>query len=447
MPGMDTKMITILYGLPDTNAGGSALGISLIKVLKSHFPGYKINYVSSHCREDIIQKAYPFLKTKYPEVEILPYPIPARSDSYDISNNFFRMIKKIMWAVTTLSSVLFIIFPILKNDTLKKIKNSTLLVGRGTQIFYDRDEGNPIQGIIAKYWLCFPLFMAWRYKTPYVIYAQSIGPIHNPINKWLIKFVFKRAALILPREEFSRDYLIGKIKIQPDRVKLVPDSVFALDPPGTETIKKSCAGYGLTFKRYLVLVIRQLMNKDADITHHFPLLEEVIRHTLANHFVEKCIVVTQCHYFPDYKAFESDSKISRKLFDYLQENLDDPGKVDLIDQSLSPDELLRLYGGARYVISLRLHAVIFSLIAGTPAVAISYWGLKSQGIMKMLNMEKLVIDSNCLDKDVIIDRVEEIEKNYPSEIQKIIAKIERIREEANNSPLLLKELLMNYQAK
>ena len=429
---MDTKMITILYGLPDTNAGGSALGISLIKVLKSHFPGYKINYVSSHRREDIIQKAYPFLKTKYPEVEILPYPIPARSDSYDISSNFSRMLKKMMWVATTLFSVLFIIFPVLKNDTLKKIKSSALLVGRGTQIFYDRKDGNPIQNIIAKYWLCFPLFMAWRYKTPYVIYAQSIGPIHNPINKWLINFVFKRAALILPREEFSRDYLTGIMKVQPNRVKLVPDSVFALNPPDIEAINKSCTGYGLTFKRYLVLVIRQLMNKDADITRHFPLLREVIGHTLANHFVEKCIIVTQCHYFPGYKAFESDSKISRKLFDYLQENMDDPGKVDLIDQSLSPDELLCLYGGARYVISLRLHAVIFSLIAGTPAVAISYWGLKSQGIMKMLNMEKLLIDSNCLEKDVIIDRMEEIEKNYLSEIQRIIAKIDHIREKGGS---------------
>ncbi len=431
--------ITIVYGLPDTNSGGSALGISLIKVLKSHFPGCRINYVSSHSRKDLIEKAYPFIKARYPEVAILPYPLMARADSYDIKGKYCSKLKKVLWALKTVFSVIFVIFPSLKNNkTLDEIKDSSLIVGRGTNIFYDKRGGlvKSIQSVVAQYWLCFPLLMAWRYNKPYIIYAQSFGPLHNPINRLLIRFVFNKAFLVLPREELSRDYLRNVIKINNDKIRLVPDSVFSLEPPNTESIKKICQTYSLPYKRYLVLIVRQLMNEGDNVANRFSILRNVFNYLKSNNVIEKCVIVTQCNRFEEYDGFENDSKISNELFKYLREG--SSNSVDLIDKLLSPDELLCLYGGARYVITFRLHSAIFSLISGTPTLAISYWGFKTKGIMKMLGLSSRAIDVDRLETDVIATKLEEMEKNYDLESNYIATQINRIHKIAYRTPLLFK---------
>ncbi|MBI5848256.1 MAG: polysaccharide pyruvyl transferase family protein [Nitrospirae bacterium] len=414
------------------------MGISLIKVLRKHFPGYKINYVSSHAREDIIEKAYPFIRAKYPDVEILPFPLPARADNYDTRNPYLRRAKSLLWVVRTILSIFHVIFPSsINNRTLKEIKESAIVISRGTNILYDK-KGKLLQSMVSIYWLCFPLLMAWRLRKPYVIYAQSFGPLHNPVNRCLVNFVFNRSEMVLPREELSESYIKG-LGINPNKIRLVPDSVFGLDSPREEQVKAACSSYNLPFKKYLVLVVRELMNKEESISDMFPLLKDTADFMLGNDLIEKCVIVTQCSHFEGYRGFESDSDISRELYDFMRK--DNPEKFQLIDRPLSPDELLNIYGGGRYMVTVRLHAAIFSLVAGTPAMAVSYWGFKTKGIFRMLNMQEFVMASGEITTTNLRERLQRIEQNYQRESERITGIISETHERALQTPLLFGHIL------
>jgi colanic acid/amylovoran biosynthesis protein len=49
-------------------------------------------------------------------------------------------------------------------------------------------------------------------------------------------------------------------------------------------------------------------------------------------------------------------------------------------------------------VGTRFHSVILSLAAGTPALAISYHGYKTKGIMEMLDLGELVFDIDNLEQ-------------------------------------------------
>lgn len=437
---MTNKSITIIHGLPDTNPGGSALGISLINVLRNHFPDYEIKFVSRHSREDLVGNAHLFIQSKLPDIKLYPYPIKARSDNYDISNNLRRKLYGFFWSIKTVLSLLFVIFPFLRKykKKFKNIFDCSLMISRGTQIFYDK-KGTFFRSIISLYWLCFPLLMAWRCKIPFIIYAQSFGPLHYRLNRWIIRFVFNRATLVLAREKLSSKYLIQTIGVSSRKVKIVPDSVFSLDPPEESEIKK----YGLTndlpYKKFLAISIRSLMDKSVPMETIFLKLDKIIQYLFKKKYIEEVVIITQCHHFEKYKGFESDSEVSKKFYDYLSKNA--KNYVKILDKYLNPDELFLIYGGARYLISVRLHAAIIALISGTPAIAFSYWGHKTKGIMEMLDLTENVFEIMNFEANNLIRRLEIIEINYKSEVQKIIKSVNEIRYQAKNTPLLFKKTL------
>ncbi len=439
---MAQKKITIIYGLPDTNSGGSALGTSLIKVLKEHFPDYRINYVSSHSRQDLVEKAYPHLRAEYPDVNIIPAPLKARADNYDIRNPWYRKVRGFLWAVGTLLKPVILLCPSLfQNNTMKEIRESRLVVGRGTNVFYDK-PGMPFRSFISMYWLCFPLLLSRRYGVPCVIYAQSIGPIHSRIARLLLRAVLGRCNLILCREEISADYVRRTLRIADEKIRVVPDSVFGLSFCETEKTRAVADRYALPYKRYLALTIREPMaNKSVEARNHvFECLKAVTRHALAKGYVDKVAIVTQCHRFDGYHGFESDSAISEKLFRYLDGEKDP--SILLLDEAFSPDALLALYGCARYLVSMRLHSVILGLIAGTPCVGLSYWGHKTVGIMKSLNMSDCARDLGTVRDVDLVAVLENIENNYGPSVQRVRKEVSRLHREAVATPGII-ETLMN----
>jgi polysaccharide pyruvyl transferase WcaK-like protein len=83
----------------------------------------------------------------------------------------------------------------------------------------------------------------------------------------------------------------------------------------------------------------------------------------------------------------------RPLLASLVERLKAAGvPATILTEDLSPAELSAFYGQCDVVLATRLHTVILAACAGTPAVAISYQGFKTQGIMRSLNLERYTHD-------------------------------------------------------
>jgi polysaccharide pyruvyl transferase WcaK-like protein len=423
------KQVTIIYGLPDTNAGGAALGISLVNLLKKKYLGYTIKYMSSHGDKRNIKNAYPFFSKYCPDVEIVPFPYKRRNDYTTVDNKIVRAIFQLGWIKNSILSLIIIFFPNLfrKNRSLKILKDSEIIIGRGTQIFYDHKVKSIfgyIKSVLSKYDLCFPLLYATRINVPFVIYPQSFGPLYLKLNRKLISRTFKDAEEIMCREEESYKFLVDELRLNPRKIRIIPDTVFSLK--ASESIYNDIKPKyeWLINSKYVVFVIRDKIGKYKNVDVIFEFYKNLISFIKEKYPVDKVIITTQCHILENYSAFEDDSSISKRL----HQALSDLGiEVLYLGKSYSPFELQVIYKYAKYLFTVRLHSAILAYTMGTPSFAISYFGTKTTGILNYSGLEKYLIVPDNLDLSKVCSTISEIELDYDSERRNILNKVSQIK--------------------
>jgi polysaccharide pyruvyl transferase WcaK-like protein len=67
-----------------------------------------------------------------------------------------------------------------------------------------------------------------------------------------------------------------------------------------------------------------------------------------------------------------------------------------LDADLSPEELAVLYGSAKFTLATRFHAVVLAICGGGPAIAIPYFGVKTQGSLRDLGLSDLLLEVSDL---------------------------------------------------
>jgi polysaccharide pyruvyl transferase WcaK-like protein len=436
--------ITIFYGLPDTNPGGTALGIGLVNVLRKWFPNSGIIFMSSHGDKSILSAAHKFLMEKFPNLEIIPFPFMVRRDYANDSTKLSKIFHTFLWIYHSIKSLFCLIQPklFLKNKSVSIFIKSKIVIGRGTNIFYDSKNitfTKKIIEFISLYNLCFPILLASRNKTPSVLYAQSFGPMHSSINKLLVSYTLKKCTLILSRENYSTDFLIKKLNVKQSKIKSVPDSVFALEKPSDSDVKLFLQRYELNYKHFAVFIPRLIKSKNI-VSNELKIFSDIADNLMKNKIVDEIIVVTHCHQLKNYDRFESDEDIAALLFQELKKN--HSHKIKVIDKSFSPDELFLLYGGAKFTFSARLHASIFSLISRTPTFAFASFGHKTRGIFEMIDLASYLINTENYIPEKLNKLLLYIKNNYSKEMSSINDKLTRINFMANQTPKYILDIIV-----
>jgi polysaccharide pyruvyl transferase WcaK-like protein len=430
------KKISIVLGFPDTNAGGSELGIALLTLLKRHFPDYQLNYISTLGDEQKIAQAYPYVREKHPDVQVLPHPLKR-----PFAPSTGRMMKGLLWVPLLMRAGWQLVAATPHHKTLAELSDSALIVARGTHIFDVKE--NYLAVTLGFFWLMYPLLYAAVHGFPFVIYAQAIGPFYNPVIQRLMRFILQKATLVLVRDAHTQRYLEENNYNLGEKLRVVPDTVFSTSPPTAAAIQATGAHYGLPAKDYVVVVIRDLIEKKISIEKYFPEFEKICTVMLDNNIIQQCVIITQCHHFPSFQESESDSAVSQALYDHLRTHLPERlrSRVRLLDEPLPPDRLKELYGGAKYVISMRLHAAIFALIAGTPVVALSYSGLKTEGVMSSLQNGHCVVKMADFSAAKVLAMIQEMEGRYAAECARLQENLRQLRQRAIECPRAFQHLL------
>jgi colanic acid/amylovoran biosynthesis protein len=96
-------------------------------------------------------------------------------------------------------------------------------------------------------------------------------------------------------------------------------------------------------------------------------------------------------------AMENDLAAAAHLAEFLPVAV--RAHARFLSDDLTAGQLSTLYGRAEIVLATRFHSAILAIAAGTPAVAISYHGPKSRGIMEMLGLERFVVDIDHVTPD------------------------------------------------
>lgn len=184
---------------------------------------------------------------------------------------------------------------------------------------------------------------------PVVFYAQGFGPVRSFFNRLLVRLVANRAAIITVRDQGSLDDLVA-LGVNRPALALTVDPVFMLEPAeeGTLTLPGLPEG-----KPVLGIAVRPWPGQE----RFLPEIAAAVNCLAAE--LNAAAVLVPMHY-------EEDLPICRELALLLRH------PAVLLEQTLSPPEMARLFHRFDLVVAMRLHALIFAAQAGVPMLGVGY---------------------------------------------------------------------------
>lgn len=354
--------IVIANVFSDYNRGGAALTAACIEAVKSAFPDQRISLVAVPFPGRPTSESHAETIAAFPDVDVLsaPFPVPPGR-----TRSLITLLASLLTAVTGR--------PAKRSDSLERVADAELVVSRGGYIFVERHGWG---GLVALWNTVYPLVYGSRVGVPTVVFSSSIGPFRTRTSKVLNAWILRRAALVLARDPSSYRRALD-LGVARDRLREVPDSVFATDPPDPEARDRAVRRLGLKDHSFAVVTVRRLRSLPGrpDLIER---LAETIAAALEEQIVERIVVVDH--------VTGGDAAVSRDLVERVGDQ-----RVEFVDEHLSAAELMALYSAARFVLGCRLHSAVFAVVAGTPAVAISLAEAKAEGVLAEVGLERFVV--------------------------------------------------------
>lgn len=268
-------------------------------------------------------------------------------------------------------------------ESFKALTEADVVISKGGHIF---SSTGSLLSLVGLYTNAFPLLLAQRLGKNTYIYGQSIGPIHGALHRRVIAGLLSRCTGVYAREELSRDYVSQLCK--DIDCQLVWDTAFVVpgEPLPLEVEQQLP-------KNFVALTLRQWefpysggKGKKKYLEYLTALAETI---TFVNQEYGMGVVLVPQVIGPT--PLENDLT----AWDDLRSVLDVSTVYD-VRHDLTPGQLRTLYSKADLLVGTRFHSVILALSAGVPAVAISYHGYKTRGIMRMLGLEEYVLEIDDL---------------------------------------------------
>ena len=422
------KKIVITPGITDLNRGDQAL-IWLIKdILESEGISVEAKLLQSgNNEEDIHMQSRQSVDMGYDVMTPLLLHPARNKETKDIGYSFFV---KIRWGLTALKDLLNSSMLLSKNSlfnrigenkldslqskTYKEFKNMDLLIVKGGGFLHTYKR---VTDIYYLYYSLFNIMLAHRLGKKVVIMPNSFGPFIGNFEKRIVKKVLNNCELIYAREDISRKYLQDLLGRE---VYLSPDLGFYIAPneskvyDGASELSKSKKKVAITmrpyrfpeysdgeerYKRYInemYLVSKELIKKE-----YHPVF---VAHTLGP------------------SAHEDDRIALNEVIEKLKKDGITKEYYSYIDEpNMNCFDITNFYSQVDYIIGTRFHSVIFAMTSLTPAIAISYSGHKTTGIMEDIGLEEYVVKIGEMDS-----------KELLTKFTKLVAETETVKSKLSN---------------
>jgi len=406
------------------NKGDAAILIGLLKLLNSVFPRSEITVLS--------------LTPDIDNLHFLKYCLCVKSRFFN--NYSYRSksrIKKIkiipiylIKAILILLSIKFKKIKLGKDQfILEEYKHNDVIISVGGGFLGGKKYGS----------ILYTLFLLYYSKIIgkiVIIYAQSIEPFKSGIVAWFTMFVLNKIDLIFVREQYSYN-LLKQYQIK-SKIFLTADTAFLLNElPKDHNMnlienkvfsEKPLIGITVRYWRFLESKNHKLLFKNYLIT-----MAKLINYWIAKR--NATIIL-----FPQVigEKYDDDRQTSLTLYNLLSKKCKE--NTMILTEDFTPEELKSLSGKMDLFIGTRMHSNIFALSMRVPVVAIAY-EMKTYGIMRMINLEKYVIDIKNISAEKLIS-LSELVYEKREEIGKILdTEIPRLENISFQSMLIVKRYL------
>lgn len=264
---------------------------------------------------------------------------------------------------------------------LREIKKCDLLISGGGSLLQDVTSNRSIIYYLS-------IMMAGiLFKKKVMVYSQGIGPINNPVNRFLTRIVLNKINFITLRD-FESGKVLETMNIKNKNILITADPVIGLKKNDIQLGKEILLEAGIKDINMPTIgfAIRG-RNKDENIENVISKISDKVIDEMGIN-----VVFIPFHYGEDIKILdEIEDKMKNKAI-FLK------NKYDL-------NEMLSIIGNLDILIGIRLHSLIFSAVMNTPMIAISY-DPKIDNFMEFID-EQIFCDINEVEFDSLFAEIKE----------------------------------------
>jgi colanic acid/amylovoran biosynthesis protein len=289
------------------------------------------------------------------------------------------------------SNVLTGFLPPALRATLDDYANADIVVSSGGTYLV------PHYSLVSK---LLDFLVATAFGKPLVLFTQSLGPFEPIRHRRLLRYLLRRATLILVRDERSRAHL-DELGVPRSRVRLCADAAFALAradlperalPPMHE-------------RRRVAISVRDWPHFEAGdrqdgMERYFSSMTKLVC-ALTERWDAEVTFLSTCQGTPEY--WTDDSRTAEEIFSRLPEHVREHVVVDRSFRQ--PRRLIAELSTYDLTIATRLHAAILSLCAKTPVMPISY-EFKTSELFRQFGLGEATVDIEDISPEAILAALE-----------------------------------------
>ncbi len=302
---------------------------------------------------------------------------------------------------------------------LREIQSADLLVSGGGSLLQDVTSSRSLWYYLAV------IYLAQRVGTPVMLYANGIGPIGRGPNRALAQRILNRVDLITVRGPASRRFL-EELGVKGPRVVVTADSAFSVRPVPRERVAAICAEENLpdmTDERQrpcVAVSVRPWPGAER--------LDKVVARA-ADYVVEK--LGYRVLFLPVHR--EADLAVVQRVRAAMR------GSSYVLRGSYTARETVGLLGCCRWVLSMRLHPLIFAAVGGVPAVGLVYDPKVEEFLAQAEQVSVGPVEKATLE-DMLLG-INEVEEGYTERVRRLGQVVREMRQKAQLNNQLAAELL------
>jgi polysaccharide pyruvyl transferase CsaB len=294
-------------------------------------------------------------------------------------------------------------------DVIRAVSASDVVVIGGGGLFHEHYRWK-LQGIMVSTVYSATAILAKAYQKPLYYYAIGLGPFYTPEGFLFGKFVLSLADFVSVRDRHSMEWAkaLGK-----QEVAVTADPAFLLKP-----VMEADAGE----KNIIFLSLREWVDEKLEqrlVREASSALEHILS---TNEALRVVFLPFQTLAIEEH----NDSHLLPKLQQRLPENMRGRVTISLIPD---PQEMVNFLSKGRFMIGERLHAVILSVAAGIPFIALSY-DRKVESVCHELGMEDFCLNIYQEFGEPLIEKAHLIEENREEITKRIDAGRAMVEERA-----------------
>ncbi|WP_283122896.1 polysaccharide pyruvyl transferase CsaB [Anaerotignum lactatifermentans] len=299
-------------------------------------------------------------------------------------------------------------------DVLCAIRHSDALLSGGGSLLQDSTSTRSLM-----YYLSITAAAKFMRKKV-MLYANGIGPVSGKRNRRLVKQVVNKADLITLREENSYEELLS-MGVNPKKCFVTADPVFTMDGIAKEDAYRLLDKEGIPQDKPLVVVsVRNWRDMDKFISRFAKLCDTIVEKYNRN-------IVFLAMQMPN------DITISEKV----QKKMEQPAYI--LRGSYIPSEVMGIISTADFILSMRLHTLIFAARQHVPLVGFVY-DPKIEYYLEKLEMPSGG-DLKSFDMDHTLGLIDDIVKNKQAYVAKLEEKAKHLNQMAHRNEKYLMRLL------